>query len=110
MKKDRNSFFESNFNMSANTNPMPMPIPYQNMPNVMANSSYYQSNMPLNYPMYANEAPINMNEIDARIAKLERSINRLEARINHLESNLQMILIILMEICIWFKKNLLYQK
>ena len=86
MKKDRNSFFESNFNMSANTNPMPMPMPYQNMPNVMANSSYYQSNMPLNYPIYA-DTPVNMNEIDARIAKLERSINRLEARINRLESN-----------------------
>ena len=85
MKKDRNSFFESNFNMSANTAPIPMP--YQNMPNVMANSSYYQSNMPLNYPMYATNTPMNMNEIDARIAKLERSINRLEARINRLESN-----------------------
>ncbi len=87
MKKDRNSFFQSsNFNMSSSTNPMMMP--YQNgmaMPNVMANSSYYQSNMPLNYPVYADMAPVNMNEIDARMAKLERAINRLEARISRLE-------------------------
>ncbi len=85
MKKDRNSFFQSsNFNMSANNSPIPM---YQNaMPNVMANSSYYQSNMPLNYPVYANDMPMNMNEIEARMAKLERAINRLEARINRLES------------------------
>ena len=91
MKKDRNSFFQSsNFNMSANTNPMMMPyqnMPNMQMPNVMANSSYYQSNMPLNYPVYADNAPMNMNEIDARIAKLERSINRLEARISRLEGS-----------------------
>ena len=89
MKKDRNSFFQSsNFNMSASSNqPMNMPMPYQNsMPNVMANSSYYQSNMPLNYPVYADMAPVNMNEIDARIAKLERAINRLDARISKLEN------------------------
>ena len=71
MKKDRNSFFQSsNFNLSANNNPMPMP--YQNpMPNVMANSSYYQSN----YPLYADNMPMNMNEIETRIAKLESNGN-----------------------------------
>ncbi len=93
MKKDRNSFFQSsNFNMSASSSPtLNMPMPYQNtmpnmqMPNIMANSSYYQSNMPLNYPVYADMAPVNMNEIDARMAKLERAINRLEARISKIE-------------------------
>lgn len=87
MKKDRNSFFESNFNMSSmgpmNLNPnMGMPAMQSS---AQSNFTAYQ-NMPMPMPNYPNSG--NMTELESRLSKLERSINRLDARLSKLEGNM----------------------
>lgn len=76
MKKDRNSFFESNYNMQASYHMPNMMMPPNQMPNFETPNTNNYTN---NYNNYQS------SELESRIAKIERNINRLDARLSKLE-------------------------
>ena len=83
MKKERNTFFESNYNMTAIGPNVP-----NMMPNQMNNPNNFPYPTPLPiYPSQPNNSNYGMSELESRMAKLERNMNRLEARINKLEGS-----------------------